>query len=69
MLMAINIIIAIAVISVVLVLIYGVITMAKGGAEAKAKSNVLMRWRVGIQAFAILAILVGFYFKNKIRGG
>ena len=69
MLMAINIIIAIAVISVVLVLIYGVITMAKGGPEAKAKSNVLMRWRVGIQAFALLAILAGFYVKNKMRGG
>ncbi|MDQ7017714.1 MAG: twin transmembrane helix small protein [Robiginitomaculum sp.] len=69
MLMFINIVIGLAVISVVLVLIYGVITMAKGGEGAHAKSNVLMRWRVGIQAFAILAILVGFYVKNKMRGG
>ena len=69
MLMFINIVIGLAVVSVVLVLIYGVVTMAKGGEGAHAKSNVLMRWRVGIQAFAILAILAGFYVKNKIRGG
>ncbi len=69
MLMFINIVIGLAVVSVVLVLIYGVVTMAKGGEGAHAKSNVLMRWRVGIQAFAILAILAGFYVKNKMRGG
>jgi len=69
MLMFINIFIGLAVISVVVVLIYGVITMAKGGEGAHAKSNIIMRWRVGIQAIAILAILIGFYVKNKMRGG
>ncbi len=69
MLMLINIIIAISVLAVVLVLIYGVVTMAKGGEGAKEKSNILMRWRVGIQAFAILSILAGYYFKTKMRGG
>ncbi len=69
MLMFINSLIAVSVIAVVLVLIFGVVTMARGGEGAKAKSNVIMRWRVGIQAFAILTILVGFYVKNKMRGG
>lgn len=67
--MFINSLIAVSVIAVVLVLIFGVVTMARGGEGAKAKSNVIMRWRVGIQAFAILTILVGFYVKNKMRGG
>jgi Hypoxia induced protein conserved region len=69
MLMFVNILIAVSVITVVLVLIYGVVTMAKGGDDAKKKSNIIMRWRVGIQAFAILSILLGFYLKNKMRGG
>ncbi|PHS26983.1 MAG: hypothetical protein COA85_05710 [Robiginitomaculum sp.] len=67
--MFIDIVIGLAVISVLLVLIYGVITMAKGGEGAHAKSNIIMRWRVGIQAIAILAIMAGFYVKNKMRGG
>lgn len=69
MLMIVNSIIAISVVTVVLVLVYGVVTMAKGGEAAKAKSNIIMRWRVGTQAFAILAILAGYYLKNKMRGG
>lgn len=64
-----NILIAISVTAVVLTLLFGVFTMARGGEGAKQRSNVLMRWRVGLQAFAIIALLIGFYLKAKMRGG
>ena len=69
MLTFVNALIAIAVVAVVVTLLYGVITMARGGEGAKAKSNVIMRWRVGLQAFAIVVLLIGFYLKAKMRGG
>ncbi len=69
MLTLINIIIALAVLSVVVTLIWGVLTMARGGASAKARSNKIMRWRVGLQAVAVAALLVGFFIKAKLRGG
>lgn len=69
MLVFINIIIAVAVISVVGILLWGLISMARGGAAAREKSNKIMRWRVGVQAIALIAILIGFYLKAKMRGG
>ncbi|MBT3172560.1 MAG: twin transmembrane helix small protein [Rhodospirillaceae bacterium] len=48
--------------AVVIVLVMGLVTMSGGakGKEGVARSNRLMRWRVGIQlvAVALLAILV-----------
>ncbi len=69
MLIFINTVIVVAVLMVVVTLIWGVTTMARGGDEAKAKSNKIMRWRVGLQAVAIVALLIGFFVKAQLRGG
>ncbi len=69
MLTLINIFIALAVIAVVGILLFGVITMARGGEGSKEKANKIMRWRVGVQALAIVAIVIGFMIKSKMRGG
>ena len=47
------------------VLVFGVVTMGRGGSGAGARSNRLMRWRVGLQ-FAALAIIVLFFL---LQGG
>ena len=40
--------------SVVLILAWGLITMARGGEYNKSKSNILMRYRIVLQALAVL---------------
>jgi NADH:ubiquinone oxidoreductase subunit 6 (subunit J) len=52
--------IGLALAGVVGVLFAGLITMAKGGEANRRRSNLLMRWRVGTQATAI--ILIAIYF-------
>ena len=52
--------IGLALFGVVGVLFAGLITMAKGGEANRRRSNLLMRWRVGTQATAI--ILIALYF-------
>ena len=42
------------------VLVFGVVTMGRGGAGAGERSNRLMRWRVILQ-FAALAIILLFF--------
>ncbi len=69
MLSLVNTLIAISVIAVVLTLLLGVYTMARGGEGAGKRSNVLMRWRIVLQAIAIVMLLIGFFLKAKMRGG
>jgi hypothetical protein len=52
----------IAVGAVALVLLAGLINMFRGGSPNT--SQTLMRWRVGLQALAILVIMVAIYFKT-----
>ena len=40
--------------SVVLILAWGLITMARGGEYNKSKSNLIMRYRIVLQALAVL---------------
>ena len=49
----------------VLVLVTGVIVMAKGGAINKKYSNQLMMLRVTVQGLAILLLFVMFYMYKK----
>jgi len=49
-----NFILYISMAIVVLVLGWGLITMARGGDYNKSKSNLLMRYRIVFQALAIL---------------
>jgi hypothetical protein len=49
-----------AVIAVVGVLFAGLVTMTRGGEENRRRSNILMRWRVGTQATAVVLIVIYF---------
>jgi hypothetical protein len=57
-----NILVATALLAVVFVLIAGVVNMSRGG-NARL-SQVLMRWRVGLQFLAILIIIGVLYFRR-----
>jgi ABC-type dipeptide/oligopeptide/nickel transport system permease component len=48
----------ITMIAVVGVLIFGLIAMAKGGEFNEKYGNRMMRWRVAIQAFAVVLIVI-----------
>jgi len=58
--------IVIALIAVFIVLMVGVIGMARGGEFNRRYGNTLMRLRVGIQAFAVLLIVI---YVAVIHGG
>ncbi len=47
-------------IAVASVLGLGVLNMARGGTPAR--SQTLMRWRVGLQALALVLVVVGLWF-------
>ena len=47
---------------VAVVLAFGLVNMLRGGSPNR--SQLLMRWRVGLQAVAILAIVLALYFRK-----
>jgi hypothetical protein len=53
----------IAVGAVVLILVLGLINMFRGGSSNT--SQTLMRWRVGLQAVAIVLLLLSLYFMKQ----
>lgn len=53
---------AIALGAVVLVLIMGLINMMRGGSPNTSQK--LMRWRVGLQFFAIIVVLAVLWFRG-----
>ena len=63
-----NFILYISMVIVVLVLGWGLITMARGGEYNKSKSNLLMRYRIVFQALAIL-IFVCLLMDKKYSNG
>ena len=52
------VIVAVAVLIVLVILMFGIGTFAKGGDFNRRNANRIMRWRVGMQAVAILVILL-----------
>ena len=52
------ILLAVSLAAVMLVLIVGVIAMARGGEFNRKYGNKMMRWRVAIQAFAVVLIVI-----------
>lgn len=60
-----NIVIAIALLTVLVTLILGMLNMRKTGEEARMKSNKLMRLRVLAQAVAVGALFLTLYLKSK----
>jgi hypothetical protein len=62
-----KIIVAIAVLSVVVVLCLGLYTLWLGGTAARTWSNKLMRIRVLVQFIAILIIIAVAYFNGGLN--
>ena len=54
--------------SVVLILAWGLITMARGGEYNKSKSNLIMRYRIVLQALAVLIFVCLLYYKRSTNG-
>ena len=53
---------------VVLILGWGLFTMARGGEYNKSKSNLLMRYRIIFQAIAILIFVCLLMYKKHSNG-
>ena len=53
---------------VVVILSWGLITMARGGEYNKSKSNLLMRYRIIFQAIAILIFVCLLMYKKHSNG-
>ena len=63
-----NFILYISMAIVVLVLGWGLITMARGGEYKTSKSNLLMRYRIVFQALAILIFVCLLMYKKYSNG-
>ncbi len=57
---------AIATIAVLIILIFGIGTFARGGDFNKKHANRIMRWRIGAQFIAVLLIVLFVWLS---RGG
>lgn len=68
MLMLLNILIVLSMVAVLGTLILGMVNMARGGEGSGARSNVLMRYRVGIQFVAVMLMVVGFMMRQSLAG-
>lgn len=53
----------VAVLAVTLVLLAGLWNMLKGGSPNR--SQMLMRWRVGLQFLAIIILMTGLYLSSR----
>jgi Na+/serine symporter len=54
--------VGVAMLLVLVALGFGLVNMLRGGSANR--SQILMRWRVGLQALAIAAIVVALYFRK-----
>lgn len=59
------IVVAIAVLAVLAILMFGIGTFAKGGEFNRKYSNKIMRWRIIAQAIAVLLILVFVLYRRS----
>lgn len=56
---------AIAAVIVLLILMFGVGTFAKGGEFNRRNANKIMRWRIGMQFVAVVLIVAFAYFRAQ----
>ncbi|TNE41609.1 MAG: twin transmembrane helix small protein [Alphaproteobacteria bacterium] len=52
--------------AVVSALLLGVYAMMRGGEFARSNSNLLMRWRVGLQFGAVVLILIIAFLRGQV---
>lgn len=57
--------VALAVLIVLGILLFGIGTFGKGGEFNKKHANKIMRWRIGAQAVAIALILLFVFLRGK----
>lgn len=62
------IVVAIALLAVLAILMFGIGTFAKGGEFNRKNANKIMRWRIIAQALAVLLILVFVLFRRSGGG-
>lgn len=58
-------ILIVAILAVILVLMFGLGGFAKGKGWVHSNSNKLMRWRIILQAVAVVLILIYAYYKRS----
>ena len=63
-----NILIVVALLALLVTLGLGLFNMARGGEGSSARSNILMRYRVGIQFVAVMLLVIGFISKGALAG-
>jgi len=68
MIIFLNILIVIAMLGLLVTLGLGLFNMARGGEGSSARSNILMRYRVGIQFVAVILLVIGFIAKGAMAG-
>ena len=66
--MVLNILMGLALLTVLGTLVMGMINLTKTDEASQIKSNKLMRIRVGAQAVAIVILLVAVYLKKQAGG-
>lgn len=49
--------------AVLIVLVFGLLNMAKGG--SMSRSQTLMRWRVGLQFIAVILLMTALYMTTR----
>jgi hypothetical protein len=59
-----DILILLAILAVAVTLGFGLYSLFRGGDYARSNSNRLMRLRVGLQALAVVLLLVGLWWKS-----
>ncbi len=63
-----NLILFFSLFIVFLILVWGLITMARGGEYNKSKSNLIMRYRIIFQAIAIIIFVSILFVKRSNHG-
>lgn len=63
-----DILIFVAIGAVAITLGFGLYSLFRGGAYARSNSNRLMRLRVGLQAVAVVILLVAIWWKSAHGG-
>ncbi|SEM96386.1 Hypoxia induced protein conserved region [Palleronia salina] len=58
------ILVVIAVLVVLAILLKGISTFGKGGADSAKQSNKYMRWRIYAQGIAVVIILIFVFFRR-----